>query len=362
MTETISKDLFISLLDDGLKGNQKSFEMRARRLASKINKVDPEFAKQINSILATSNIRAMNQAIPVPVDSDTRQQLLLVSESVTLNEQPIWNEKISNEINRICIEREKSDTLLSQGLLPTRSVLLEGPPGVGKTLMAHYLAEKMQLPLLTLDLATVMSSYLGKTGSNIRAVLNYAKSFPCILFFDEFDAIAKKRDDDSDVGELKRLVTVLLQAIDEWPTTSLLIAATNHSELLDRAIWRRFDKIVTFGLPEQKQIGEFFKIRDIDDSLADWLASKIMNLSFSAIEKRLNHAKKNAILENRLLIETICDQFELDFKDYFLFNKKAKKQWIVFLAEQGISQKDIIQVVDVSRSTVVRALQDINKG
>ena len=306
--------------------------------------------------LGNNPMRSTNQSLPVPVDSDTRQELLQVIEFVTLRNEPVWNEKIAIEINRVCIERERSDTLLNEGLLPTRSILMEGPPGVGKTLMAQYLAEKMQLPLLTLDLATVMSSYLGKTGSNIRSVLNYAKSFPCILFFDEFDAIAKKRDDDSDVGELKRLVTVLLQAIDEWPTTSLLIAATNHAELLDRAIWRRFDKVITFELPNENQIKKFFRINNLDDSLVNWLGSKLKNISFSAIEKELNHAKKNAILENRLLIETICDQFELDFKEYLNENKKEKKQWIRYLSEQGKSQREIAEVVGVSRSTIVRAL------
>lgn len=89
------------------------------------------------------------------------------------------------------------------------------------------------MPLLTLDLASVMSSYLGKTGNNIKAVLNYASSFPCVLLLDEFDAIAKKEMMRRMWEKPKRLVTVLLQAIDEWPNTSILIAATNHSELLD---------------------------------------------------------------------------------------------------------------------------------
>lgn len=358
MIEKILKESLIELLNDGLNGNQKSFEMRIRKLSGKLNKYDPQLAEELSSMLKTKALRGIDNHIPMPVDADTRQKLLLVEESVALHVEPIWNEKIENEINRICIEREKSDSLLKQGLIPTRSVLLAGPPGVGKTLMAHYLAEKLKLPLLTLDLATVMSSYLGKTGSNIRAVLNYAKSFPCILFFDEFDAIAKKRDDDSDVGELKRLVTVLLQAIDEWPTTSLLLAATNHSELLDRAIWRRFDKVILFNLPEMNQVSKFFKQHDINHSLSDWLAQKIQECSFSEIEKKLNHAKKNAVLENKLLIETLCDQFDLELKEYFSLNKESKKEWIMYLANHGLTQQDIANKLEVSRSTIVRALQN----
>ncbi|KOO11114.1 AAA family ATPase, partial [Vibrio xuii] len=140
---------------------------------------------------------------------------------------------------QVLLEREYNDALLSEGLQPTKSIIFQGPPGVGKTLSARWLANQLDLPLLTLDLATVMSSFLGKTGSNVRAVLEHAMSFPCVLLLDEFDAIAKRRDDDRELGELKRLVTVLLQTIDEWPATSLLIAATNHGELLDPAIWRR---------------------------------------------------------------------------------------------------------------------------
>src|SRR2546427_8279310 len=98
-----------------------------------------------------------------------------------------------------------------------------------------------------------MSSYLGKTGANVRAVLSHAQEQPCVLLLDEFDAIAKRRDDDSDVGELKRLVTVILQTIDDWQPTSLLVAATNHSDLLDPAVWRRFDVTLQFDLPNHKQ-------------------------------------------------------------------------------------------------------------
>jgi SpoVK/Ycf46/Vps4 family AAA+-type ATPase len=105
--------------------------------------------------------------------------------------------------------------------------------------------------MITLDLAAVVSSFLGKTGQNLRRALDRARERPCVLLLDEFDAIAKRRDDPADIGELKRIVNVLLLELEQWPAHGLLIAATNHPELLDRAIWRRFDRVLALGLPDQ---------------------------------------------------------------------------------------------------------------
>lgn len=132
-------------------------------------------------------------------------------------------------------------------------MVFTGPPGVGKTLAARWLAVQLHRPLLILDLASVMSSFLGRTGSNLRNVMDYAKSVECVLLLDEFDAIAKRRDDNGEIGELKRLVTVLLQEIDDWPVGGLLVAATNHGSLLDPAAWRRFEVQIDFPLPNREQ-------------------------------------------------------------------------------------------------------------
>jgi SpoVK/Ycf46/Vps4 family AAA+-type ATPase len=116
---------------------------------------------------------------------------------------------------------------------------------------ARYLAASLSLPLITLDLAAVVSSFLGKTGQNLRRALDRAREEPCVLLLDEFDAIAKRRDDPADIGELKRIVNVLLLELEQWPAHGLLVAATNHPELLDRAIWRRFDRVLALGLPDR---------------------------------------------------------------------------------------------------------------
>ena len=161
------------------------------------------------------------------------------------------------------------------------------------------MARELRRPLLTLDLSAVMSSFLGRTGANVRHVLDYAKSVTGVLLLDELDAIAKRRDDTTDVGELKRLVTVLLQEIDDWPPTGLLIAATNHADLLDPAVWRRFEMQVEFPLPTEasvhKAIETFLGTSKAPEVWNNVLAVTLRGLSYSDIERELMLARRASV-------------------------------------------------------------------
>lgn len=165
------------------------------------------------------------------------------------NAPPVLPSETARQLESLIEERARLRDLAKAGLEPTRTVLFTGPPGVGKTMAARYMASALILPLITIDLAAVVSSFLGRTGQNLRQALEYARSFPCVLLLDEFDALAKRRDDPTDVGELKRIVNVLLLELEQWPATGLLVAATNHPDLLDRAIWRRFERVIVFPMP-----------------------------------------------------------------------------------------------------------------
>ncbi|MGP1293664.1 AAA family ATPase [Serratia sp. CY31944] len=190
----------------------------------------------------------------MPVDEDSRLTLLKAPSDKAQISKPMLTSSIEDALDQLILERKSIKKLEDLGLMPTRSAIFVGPPGVGKTLTASWLAQKLGVPFYVLDLTAVMSSYLGKSGNNLRAALDFAKKGPCVLLLDEIDAIAKKRSDDSDVGELKRLVTVILQEVDEWPSSSLLLAATNHAELIDPALWRRFDLVLNFDKPDQAAI------------------------------------------------------------------------------------------------------------
>lgn len=287
----------------------------------------------------------------MPLDQDSRLELLRV-EWPAGELKPILHEHTAQVVDSLLEERRSESALAAEGIVPSRSVLLVGPPGVGKTLTARWLASQLQLPLMTLDLAAVMSSYLGKTGNNLRAVLDYAKEVECILLLDEFDAVAKRRDDAAEIGELKRLVTVLLQEVDLWPPTGLLIAATNHPELLDPAIWRRFDVVAKLALPDVDQISDFLhaKMRDSDQALGDALGNAFVGYSYSDIDRTIQQCRRRSVLTRRPFAEVLVAHIADDIRAR---SRTDRIGVAMRLAATGrLSHREISSLTGVSRDTL----------
>lgn len=352
----VREDELFKLIEQGIKGNANAFTLLCRKMISSIRKNDDVLASKLASLVAEGTVlRGASSKAPLPVDGDSRRNLLQETPLNLISEEPVWNPEIAIKLESIINERVNAASLFEAGLEPVKTVLLSGPPGVGKTMSAHWLAAKLNLPLLTLDLSSVMSSLLGKTGNNIKSVMDYAKEKPCVLLLDEFDAVAKRRDDDRDVGELKRLVTVLLQTIDEWPATSLLVAATNHPDILDPAVWRRFEHILKFSSPSVELIDKYLVQHGIEAGLSKKLSLLLDGLSFAIINRVINFSKKNEVLkkvsfEKSLIELAVMERVSSsDFSDLDLD--------IIKYHFDGASNRKIAELVGVSHPTVASKLQ-----
>lgn len=351
-------EFIVQLARLGLTENSYNVKAYVNRILKRIKPFDNSLAKNLKEILEDkSNFTPVTRGEKselLPIDSDSKLSLLRREYPVLANADPILCKKIQTQLDQIVLERQHLSILQKNNLLPTRSVLFFGPPGVGKTMSARWIAKVLKKPLLTLDLSTVISSYLGKTGSNVRMVLDYAKSTECILLLDEFDAIAKKRDDESDIGELKRLVNVLLQEIDNWPATSLLIAATNHAELLDRAIWRRFDNVITYPIPDKKirkkvivsSFGEYIKN---NEPLIEALSELWKGKSNSDVYRISMWVKRRIVIQNIPVEDALM---EILGSDSTFFQTSDRDKLLTFLANYSKSDRRTSELTGISRDTL----------
>jgi len=343
------------------KGDRDDSVLFIRSLVRRLRSDYPQLAAELGKLMKSPARAAVlrKSVAQVPVDTDSRLQLARVDDPVILPVDPIWSEQVRQCLEQVVAERQRLDDLASANLAPTRSLLFTGPPGVGKTLTAKWIAASLSLPLITLDLSAVMSSYLGRTGSNVRNVMDYARGTPCVLLVDEFDAIAKRRSDHGEVGELKRLVTVLLQEIESWPQDGFLIAATNHSELLDPAVWRRFDVTIEFQLPDVTQltaaVSLFLDGEEVSSSIRTAVVEALTGQSYSDVERSISKARREAVIGDESLEERLV---ALVRAFVGTAPKVRQKQIAVLLVQSGLSQREANVVTGVARNTIAAALRE----
>lgn len=343
--------------------------MLLAKLVRKYRTKHPGLAKHLDASLKTSPGRAVGTAVLrkgisiddatpgeiLPVDGESRLALIRVFDDRGPFAEPLLPAKLRGQIDAVIQERRERSRLLERGISPTRSAILVGPPGVGKTLSARWIARSLNKPLWILDLTAVMSSLLGKTGNNLRIALDHAKRHAAVLLLDEIDAIAKRRSDESDIGELKRLVTVILQEVDQWPDTGLLLAATNHPELVDPALWRRFDVVLNFDAPNKASLEAAVR-RFLGDELTafepwvDVLASSMRGSSLSDVERAINALRRGYALQSSPVHELVNNVVG-DGKDNL--SKAERLTLAIELARAGEhSHMSISQITGISRDTI----------
>lgn len=214
---------------------------------------------------------------------------------------------VREKLERVISENRLRAKLEQWGVQPRRRVLFHGPPGCGKSLAAAVLAGEMGLPLMTVRFDAMFSRFLGATASHLRAIFMEMPRRPAVYFFDEFDAVAKARGDAQDVGEMNRIVTAFLQLLDADRSGSLIIAATNHAQLLDRAVWRRFDLTIPFDKPEPAHIQALLTLRlstfGLDAKAIRKGAEVAKGLSFADVARACDDAIRTMALDGRDHVE-----------------------------------------------------------
>lgn len=360
----MSSDI-LRIIEGGLNNDRRKIINYANRLATRLEaEGNIQLARCIKEQIQSSTVKNSTTADALrmlPLDSDSKLQIVEVIPEDSTRTNIILSDTVGRKLSEFIELVKHSDELEQAGVSISKSMLLYGAPGCGKTSIAHYVSEKTNLPLVVARLDGIVSSLLGSTAKNLRKIFNYASSMPCILFLDEFDAIAKARDDNHELGELKRVINSLLQNIDSMPTSCVLIAATNHPELLDKAIWRRFTSKIEVGMPDDEAREKIihnlisgFKCPFVEDAQkVKRICNLTKDMSPSDISNIFNKLKVKGIINRSMIIEyedVLVAIFEYDGKD------EALECFVVFLSTNGVNQARIAKLLNISARLVRNVL------
>ena len=215
---------------------------------------------------------------------------------------------VENSIRRVLLEQRQEQRLRQHGLVPLRKLLLIGPPGTGKTMTAGVLAGELGLPLFLIQFDGLITKYMGETAAKLRLIFDAAQQTRAVYLFDEFDALGGERTSGNDVGEIRRVLNSFLQFLELDESDSLIVGATNHPQILDRALFRRFDTVIEYVLPSREVAEHVMRSRLalLGSDSVDWskAAASAEGLSHGEIARACEHAAKDAILNQRTSIET----------------------------------------------------------
>ena len=300
-----SADQLKALLHSHIKGDESQFYSIAMQLAAHEAKVGHgKLARELREIIDNAKSQK-NRIQPIPLTKPRGELsgLLSVDYPKLRLKDMVLSPAIDDRLKRLIKEHSQIQKIRAHGLSPRKKLLLVGPPGTGKTLTASVLAGELGLPLFVVRLDSLMTRYMGETAAKLRLIFDAIQQTRGVYLFDEFDSIGAQRGLGNDVGEIRRVLNSFLQMVEQDDSDSLLIAATNHPELLDRALFRRFDDVIEYHLPDQKQIATTLKTKLVSFKTGRiaWMkiAQQTEGLSYGDLTRACEDAIKDVIIHDR---------------------------------------------------------------
>jgi len=310
-----------ALLRSHIKGDDSHFLAVAMQLAAhEAKQGHGKLAEDLRALIDSAKSRASQlpsgKAVPIGQPRGELSNLLTVALPHTRFSEMILDDATHQRLSRIMSEQRNFEKIRAHGLSPRRKLLLVGPPGTGKTMTASALAGELGIPLYVVRLDTLITKFMGETAAKLRQIFDAIRDTRGIYFFDEFDAIGSQRGQANDVGEIRRVLNSFLQMIEQDQSNSLIIAATNHPESLDYALFRRFDDVIEYGLPGQEQVKAVLKNRlsNFSKSIKRWdsLCKVAEGLSYAELSRAADDTIKDAIIHDRtnVTIEDVAKNLE----------------------------------------------------
>ena len=315
-----------ALLKSHLEGDDDRFFSVAMQVAAhEARRGHGKLAEDLRTMIDTAKgQREAGAPVPIGRPRGELADILEASYPKDRLKEMILGKPLSLQIERVIREQRHAGRILNHGLSPRRKLLLVGPPGTGKTMTASILAGELGLPLFLIRLDGLITKFMGETAVKLRLVFDATGRTRGVYFFDEFDAIGSQRGLANDVGEIRRVLNSFLQMIEQDRSHSLVVAATNHPEILDAALFRRFDDLLHYELPDLRQIEDLLRRRFAENVVmpVGWarLAEAAEGLNYAEVTRAANEVLKDALIHQRTKVR------ETDIRIMLAERKKIAEQ------------------------------------
>jgi SpoVK/Ycf46/Vps4 family AAA+-type ATPase len=302
----------LALLKSHLEGDDKEFLSVAMQAAAHEARLGhASVAQQLRDLIDEAKRRTAaahtrgGQIIVLEPRGELASLLSVQTPRIRLNDM-VLSPALAERLRRVLVEQRQQKKLREHALHPRRKLLFIGPPGSGKTMTASALAGELHLPLFTIMLEGLITKFMGETAAKLRLVFDALRQTQGVYLFDEFDALGAHRNQANDVGEIRRVLNSFLQFLEKDTSNSLIVAATNHPEMLDRALFRRFDDVIEYTLPDPELAKEILrrKLAPFETADLDWsrLLSEVNGLSQAELARASEEAAKQPVLGGSTLI------------------------------------------------------------